>query len=222
MLYMRTQRLFTILDQLRVRRYPVSASELALQLGVSERTLYRDMNTLKEMGAPIRGEAGVGYQLEPGYFLPPLAFDADERDALILGLGMLTRDAKADQSLVEGAKRLISKIETAIFDPTLRDRPLKAIGRSPAPKRTHDIRNAIQTRRALKISYTDAEGNVTQRTVRPLGLTVFDTGWLLTAWCETQEDFRDFRLDRIKNLATLDEPFPLKHGQRFSDYLAQL
>ena len=86
---MRTVRLFSILDILRSRRGPTSATTLAETLGVTERTVYRDMATLKEMGAPIRGEGGVGYVIERGYFLPPMHFDADELDVILLGIRMV-------------------------------------------------------------------------------------------------------------------------------------
>jgi predicted DNA-binding transcriptional regulator YafY len=82
---MRAARLFALLDQLRLRRWPVSASELAKLMGVTERTIYRDMASLQAMGAPIRGEGGIGYQIERGYFLPPLHFDEDELACKIQG-----------------------------------------------------------------------------------------------------------------------------------------
>ncbi|WP_049270436.1 helix-turn-helix transcriptional regulator, partial [Serratia marcescens] len=86
---MRTVRLFSILEQLRGRQRPVSAEFLAQALDVSVRTIYRDMSTLQAMGAPIRGESGLGYQLEKGYFLPPLHFDANELEAIILGTRLI-------------------------------------------------------------------------------------------------------------------------------------
>ena len=81
----RTTRLLTLLEMLRSRRVPVTAYELALELGVSERTLYRDIATLIDQGAPIHGEAGIGYVLKPGLFLPPLMLSEDEIDAILVG-----------------------------------------------------------------------------------------------------------------------------------------
>ena len=94
---MRTERLFRLLDELRGRRHAVSAQVLAETLGVTMRTIYRDIATLQGMGAPIRGEGGVGYQLEKGYFLPPLRFDDNELDALIIGLRLAA--ARGDHAL---------------------------------------------------------------------------------------------------------------------------
>ena len=81
----KTGRLFAIIDGLRRRRRPVTAEVLADEQGVSVRTLYRDIQALIALGAPIEGEAGVGYVLRPGFFLPPLMFTADELEALVLG-----------------------------------------------------------------------------------------------------------------------------------------
>ena len=82
----RSARLLDLIQALRRRRRPVSAAQLAEELGVSLRTIYRDVETLVAQGAPIQGEAGLGYVLRPGFFLPPLSFGADEVDAIVLGL----------------------------------------------------------------------------------------------------------------------------------------
>lgn len=219
---MRLHRLFALLDEFRTRRRPVSASQLAGTLGVSERTIYRDIAALRGMGAPIRGEAGVGYQLEPGFFLPPLAFDADERDALVLGLSMLVRDAGLDTALVAAARRVIAKIEATAPDNHTLDSPLAALGHAPVPTGFADFRRAVEEKLKIWMSYCPEDGPTTRRTVHPLALTAFDPGWLLTAWCELRDDFRDFRLDRVHDYTITETPFVDRKGQRFADYVAQL
>ena len=104
---MRTVRLFSILDILRSRRGPVPASTLADLLQVTERTIYRDMVTLKDMGAPIRGESGLGYVIERGYFLPPMQFDPDELDVMLLGIRMVK--ARGDTEMRETAERELGR-----------------------------------------------------------------------------------------------------------------
>jgi len=79
------------MDALRAHRRPVTASRLADELSVSIRTIYRDMQTLIELGAPIEGEAGLGYVLRAGFFLPPLMFGEDELEALTAPRGSLLR-----------------------------------------------------------------------------------------------------------------------------------
>src|SRR5579871_1944310 len=81
----RTTRLFKLMDALRGHRRPVTAARLAEDLAVSVRTVYRDIQTLMDLGAPVEGEAGLGYLLRPGFFLPPLMFGEDELEALVLG-----------------------------------------------------------------------------------------------------------------------------------------
>ncbi|WP_211212129.1 helix-turn-helix transcriptional regulator [Kiloniella laminariae] len=222
---MRLLRLFSILDRLRARRHPVAAETLAMDLGVSLRTIYRDMATLQEMGAPIRGEAGIGYQIEKGYFLPPLHFDPDELDALIIGTELAA--ARGDQHLGEAAKRARAKMIAVLPDHIRdkhRDLPLYAystLGKSDEDKLTFlsPLRNALRQHDKLMISYLDLKDQPSQRTVRPLALTVFDRAWLLTSWCEKANDFRNFRVDRIQSLTTTGETFRPEPGKLYSDYV---
>ena len=89
----RSARLLDLIQALRRRRRPATAASLASELGVSERTIYRDIATLVGQGAPIEGEAGIGYVLRPGFLLPPLMFDDDEIEALVLGLRWVAQRA---------------------------------------------------------------------------------------------------------------------------------
>ena len=85
----RSDRLLALVQILRRRRRPVTAGALAGELGVSERTIYRDMDSLLAAGAPVRGEAGVGYVLDAGYDLPPMMFTPDEIEAILVGMNWL-------------------------------------------------------------------------------------------------------------------------------------
>jgi len=82
----RSARLLALLQVLRCRRRTVTAAALARELQVSERTIYRDLSELAAQGTPVQGEAGVGYMLRPGLFLPPLMLTEDETEAVLLGL----------------------------------------------------------------------------------------------------------------------------------------
>ncbi len=221
---MRTIRLFSILDQLRGRRTPLSGEVLADRFNVSIRTIYRDMKTLQSMGAPIRGEGGVGYQLEGGFFLPPLHFEPDELDVLILGIRMVT--ARGDEEFGGAAARLQGKIENMLTGKnTSLDQPLLAVGTEATPKKAFGmsaLKQAIRTRRKVELEYSDDQGRRSKRVVRPLGLTAFETVWVLTAWCERREDFRNFRLDRIVSLDATQTTFKREKGKEFSDYLRSL
>src|SRR6478609_5814886 len=98
----KTERLFAIMDALRRHRRPITAAALAEEQGVSPRTLYRDIQTLIGLGAPIDGEAGLGYILRAGFFLPPLMFSEDELEALVLGARWVQR--QDDSSLQQAAR----------------------------------------------------------------------------------------------------------------------
>ncbi len=221
---MRTIRLFSILDQLRGRRTPLAAEHLAERFGVSVRTIYRDMKTLQSMGAPIRGEGGLGYQIEDGFFLPPLHFEPEELDVLLLGIRMVA--ARGDRELSETADQLLGKIEDVLkgSDNSL-DQPLLAV--KPAAKPNHafgmsQLKEAIRLRLKVELQYLDEQERKTDRLVRPLGLTAFEKVWVLTAWCEARNDFRNFRLDRISEFEITQTIFKREKGKEFSDYLKSL
>ncbi len=225
---MRVLRIFAILDRLRVHRHPISAQLLADALNVSIRTIYRDMATLQAMGAPVRGEGGVGYQIGKGYFLPPLHFDPDELDAIVLGMRLVA--ARGDGPLADAALRASAKINAVLSDEhreTYSDRPLLAYS---VQAETADqsiaflspVRAALRERQRLYISYRDLKGRGSTRHIRPLGLTAFDRVWLLTAWCETRADFRNFRVDRMRSVERTGETFRREPGKEFNDYLRTL
>jgi len=220
----RTVRLFSILDHLRGRRTPMSAEVLADRLGVSIRTIYRDMKTLQSMGAPIRGEGGVGYQIGDGFFLPPLRFEPDELDVLILGIRMVT--ARGDEALGDAAHRLLGKIENVLTgESTNLDQPLLAVGSEATPRHSFGmsaLKEAVRARKKTELDYSDEKGRQSKRTVRPLGLTAFETVWVLTAWCEYRGNFRNFRLDRITSVGVTQTTFKREKGKEFSDYLRSL
>ena len=221
---MRAARLFALLDRLRLNSRPISARELAEHTGVTERTIYRDMASLQAMGAPIRGEGGVGYQLERGYFLPPLHFDRDELDAIAIGMRLVA--ARGDNALVEAARQVAAKIETVLPDgdkSAVRDTRILAWSSSAGMQPClAPLREAIRLRRKLSIDYLDLKGSRSRRQLRPLGLTAFDAVWLLTAWCETKDSFRNFRVDRIELVKTSRQRFAPESGKEFKDYLATL
>jgi predicted DNA-binding transcriptional regulator YafY len=201
----KTERLFSIMDALRRHRRPVTAAALAEEQGVSVRTLYRDVQTLIGLGAPIDGEAGVGYMLRPGFFLPPLMFTAEELEALVLGGRWV--EGRPDPALSAAARNALGKIATASPD-DLRDkrdkisntgiwpvRPWTA-GREPLPVLAV-VREAIRDERVLRIGYSDEHGQSTERDIWPVTLGYYEDKQILAAWCTLRDDFRNFRTDRI-------------------------
>jgi predicted DNA-binding transcriptional regulator YafY len=218
----RADRLFRLVQLLRGGRL-TTARTLAGRLEVSERTVYRDVRDLLLSGVPIEGEAGVGYVLRAGFDLPPLMFGRAEIEAVVLG----TRMARAwgGTRLAHAAEEALRKIE-AVLPPALRERVDRTQLFAPdfhvnaTLRETLDrLHVAVNESRAVNFEYRTEVGEPTQRQVRPLGLFFWGGVWTLGSWCELREDFRSFRLDRMRALA-LQAPFPREPGRSLHDYLA--
>lgn len=208
----RSERLLDLLHALRNRRRPVSGRDLADDIGVSLRTLYRDIDSLRAMGAGIEGEAGVGYVLRPGFLLPPLMFPIEELEALALGCRWVAK--RADDRLSEAAESALSRIQ-AVLPADLQsefDATSLLIGPGAAiPTDTVDpalLRRAIRAERKLRLLYRDNAQEETERVVWPFGFAYFDQARLLMGWCELRQDFRSFRADRIAKAELLEERYP--------------
>jgi predicted DNA-binding transcriptional regulator YafY len=208
----RTGRLFELIGILRARRMPVTALDLAGELGVSQRSIYRDIDTLRSLGAPLEGEAGIGYCLREGFFLPEFAFSQDELDALVLGLGWVQQ--RADPALAKGSESALAKILSAGSNgPATRDGPPALVAPASAservdPPQTALLRDAIRRQRKAEIRYQDAHGTPSDRTIWPIAIVYFDDVRLLAAWCEHRSAFRHFRIDRLQVKAISEERYP--------------
>jgi predicted DNA-binding transcriptional regulator YafY len=210
----KTERLFAVMDALRRHRRPVTAAFLAEEQGVSVRTLYRDIQTLIGLGAPIEGEAGIGYMLKPGFFLPPLMFTPEELEALVLGARWV--GAQPDDGLGAAAHNALAKIATASPD-DLRDRindtglwPVAVWSRTQPMPILGDVRRAMRTEKALDIAYADEDGRPSERRIWPVQMAYYEGKQVIAAWCCLRSAFRNFRTDRIQSLALTDE----RYGKR--------
>jgi predicted DNA-binding transcriptional regulator YafY len=219
----RADRLFQIIQLLRRRRTVVTAAALAGRLDVSERTIYRDIRDLILSGTPIDGEAGVGYRLRPGYDLPPLMFDRDEIEALVLGARIVR--SMGDARLARSADSILAKVSAVVPEPlrkALDETKLFAPeSRLNVSQALTAVRDALVAHRKLRIAYQDASGQASERTVRPLGAFFWGKVWTLSAWCELRSDFRDFRLDRIEQFTMLADTFEDEPGRTLADLLAR-
>lgn len=208
----RAPRLLDLLQLLRSHRYPVSGQVLADTLGVSLRTLYRDIATLQAQGADVEGEPGLGYVLRPGFMLPPLMFTREEIEALVLGSRWVAK--RTDDSLGLAARSALSKI-THVLPDDLKDHLASThllIGPAPPPKPARidlgPVRLAIRQEEVLHIAYSDERGNVTERDIWPFGLAFFEQIRMVIAWCTLRGSFRHFRIDRIESLAPTGDRYP--------------
>jgi predicted DNA-binding transcriptional regulator YafY len=219
----RADRLFLIIHALRGRRTALAARSLAQTLSVSLRTVYRDVADLQLSGVPIEGEAGIGYVLRKGADIPPLMFNADELEALVVG----TRFVRAfgGQRLTQNAAAALLKIE-AVLPPELRARTQRS--RIFAPPRADRIETtgvidrlheAVIAHRVLRLDYRDKSERASAREVEPLCLAFWGGAWTLGAWCRLRQDFRNFRPDRIASFDPTAEIFVETAERSFSAYM---
>jgi len=218
----RAQRLLDLIQALRGYRRPVSGATLAEALGISLRTVYRDIETLKAQGAHIDGEPGVGYVLRPGFMLPPLMFSEEEIEAIVLGSRWVAD--RADAALGAAARNALAKIaavlpqdlKVSLDTSSLLVGPGNAVAAGDAELPT--IRLAIRTERKLRIFYVDGRGRDSKRTIWPFALAFFDRVRVVVAWCETREGFRHFRTDRIGKVQFVDKRYPRRRQVLLKDW----
>ncbi|MBX3642770.1 MAG: YafY family transcriptional regulator [Rubrivivax sp.] len=218
----RADRLFELVQRLRGRRL-ATAEQLAGWLEVSVRTVYRDVADLQARGVPIEGEAGVGYRLRPGYTLPPLMFTSPEAQALVAAVRIA--QPRLDAAMAAEAEAALAKILSVL--PTDARAAAESLALfAPDAGIAPEVRDALQAmrravldRRKLRLQYVDEQGRASARVVRPLGCFFWGAVWTLAAWCELRQDFRSFRLDRVRAVEALDECFRDEPGRTLADLL---
>lgn len=220
----KAERLFQLVTLLRARRTAITAEAIAEMMGVSPRTVYRDVQALVHSGVPIEGESGVGYLIRPGEHLPPLMFDADELQALLVGNRMV--QAFTDRDLGQAARRAEQKIRSILTDP-LKQRAERQPYRIPYVERDDQLRavhgrlrRACEARQKLQTIYVDEKGIRSERIIWPLGMIGWSgSTWTLLAWCELRRDYRSFRFDRFEVLEELAETYPADSEISIGHYL---
>ena len=210
----KASRLFAIIQTLRLAPGPVTAAAMGESLGVTQRSIYRDIGALQAMRVPIEGGRGIGYILRPGFTLPPLMFSVEEIEAIVLALALL--DRTGDDGLKQAAKQVNQKIAASMPQPlrqALRATNLHAWGSvalSPDGIDLALVRSAIRDEQKLRISYRDQTDRETARTIQPVALIYYSENTNIIAWCELRQTIRQFRAGRITHGALIDAYF---HGQ---------
>jgi len=222
----KAERLIAIVTFLRSRRRAVTADLLAERLGVSRRTLYRDIQSLMLSGVPVRGEAGVGYIIDADATLPPLTFSEAEIEALMLGARLVK--AWGDDGMVTAADEAMTRIRAVLPDAMIqrfnrRTTPflVPTSSRRERARFGELIRRGAAEQRVIELSYADVDGRETERQVEPLGLIFWGSAWTLIAWCRLRGDYRMFRLDRMVALSLTEEIFEARPGRSLQDYIRQ-
>lgn len=221
---LRAERLFQLTTLLRNRRTVLTAKQLSEHMGVSERTIYRDIQSLTLSGVPVEGEAGVGYRLSRHYQLPPLMFDRHEVEALLLGARMVS--AWGDQEMARYARQAMQKI-LAVLPDNLRQHDENLPLLVPQMDQVQNfftahsqaLRAAIRERQQVEMDYQRADEENSSRRIDPLGLIFWGKVWTLVAWCHLRNDYRTFRLDRIQYLRVLEDKFETNDNKSLNHYL---
>ena len=208
----RISRLTAIITQLQAKRL-VTASELAAKFSVSVRTIYRDIRALEQAGIPIYVEEGKGYSMMEHYRLAPVMFTESEANALIAAAQLVLNNK--DSSFITDYLAAIDKIKSVLVE-SIKDKANLLTERTQFDRinnveRTSSNLSALQfalTNFCLtRIEYINEADKITDRTIEPFALLSTRDNWLLVAWCRLRQDFRYFRLDRIRNLEVLSERF---------------
>lgn len=221
----RADRLVKIVHYLRRMRHAVTAQKIADDFGICQRTVYRDIQDLMNSGVPIWGEAGVGYVINKHYHLPPVMFDPDELEAVALGINMVKN--WTDDTFAAKANSALEKIQAVLPASLLNDmhqlatHSVASQSKIPWSVSFSEIRECIRKKKKIAFSYADEKGRKSKRTVRPLALVFFGPVWLVVSWCEMRKAFRNFRLDRMNNLAVSDSIFRDEKGKTLEAYLEQ-
>lgn len=217
----RADRLFQIVQHLRARRL-TTAAQLSEFLGVSTRTIYRDIADLSQSGIPINGEAGVGYAVDRSFELTALMFSREEVESVVVGLRMT--QAFCGPLLRTAAVSALDKVILAM--PQSRRAEVEkpqiyapAFGTPPVTLLVESLRQAIDDHAGLRITYAASQARPAQRIVQPLALHFWGAVWTLAAYCELRSDFRTFRLDRISVFERTGTVFEEQPGRTLQDYL---
>ena len=198
-------RLLRLLSLFQAQRY-WSGADLSRRLGVTPRTLRRDVDRLRSLGYPVHSSSGTagGYQLGAGSTLPPLLLDDDE--AVAVALGLRTSAGGSVAGIEEASVRALLKLEQ-VLPPRLRQRvaalhgfivPLSRRGPTVDAERLSAIAGACRDHEGIRFLYKDRAGASSTRTVEPHRLVHTGYRWYLAAWDLARKDWRTFRVDRIE------------------------
>lgn len=207
----RGDRLFELIEVMRSARGPISAARIGEALGVSKRTVYRDISALVGQLVPIRGEPSVGYVLEPGLHLPPLMLTQDEIEAALLGAQWV--QTRAEPELATAAQRLLAKIAAVVPEQSALtfvepNTSVAPISETKEVLSSAVVRECIRRRQKIHLSYRSGTEDETHRVIWPILLGYRDAGRIIAAWCELRTGFRYFRTERITDAEILEERIP--------------
>ena len=193
---------------------PHRAEDLARALGVTRRTIYRDLDTLRLAGLPMAGHRGTGYRITADVTLPPLNLSLEELEALHLGLVAVSQGGDAE--LAEAAERLAGRLDAALPEDGPADPKASVLSfttLAPGTRYQAALRQAVRARQKLELTV-----NGVVRIVRPLRIDYWGRLWSCVVWCETLGRFDEIRLDQIGALVPLPALFGPEDGKELRDF----
>jgi len=223
----RIDRLFGILLLLQTRKY-TNADRIANQYQISIRTVYRDIRALCEQGIPISSEPAKGYFIVQGYFLPPIAFNSDEANALLIMEKLVA--GFTDQSITTHYNTALNKVK-AVLKHHQKEK-LEFLDNNIKLQLPESIKNefehlsvlqqVISARHMIEIDYSNFNQQNSKRQVEPIGLVFYAFNWHLIGWCHLRQEYRDFRVSRIVKVRNLETAFKKSAHLSLSDYMKSL
>jgi len=219
----RVDRLFGIVTLLQSRKY-VSAECISEKFEISIRTVYRDIKAIGEAGIPVSFETNRGYFIIPGYFTPPVSFTLEEANALLLsqslmgGFGDRSVQATFDSALtkIRAVLKQVDKEKVAILDQSIK---------LQVPERLNcefeylsQIQHAIIEQNQIRIKYQSLKDELLERIIEPIGLVFYAFSWHLIGYCHLRKDYRDFKVERIRELRKTMNPFEVSDHMPLSAY----
>ena len=219
----RIDRLMAIVTTLQSRKF-VSAESISEKFEISVRTVYRDIKALGELGIPVSFENQKGYFIVPGYFLPPVAFSIEEANALLL-MESVTMGF-ADKSIRKHYSSALNKVKSVLR--TNQKEKVELLTENiklQVPQRLNNdfeylstIQNAIISRHILDIQYTNNKEEISRRQVEAIGLVFYAFSWHMIGWCHLREEYRDFKVSRIRSINDMGLPFRKPNHIKLNDY----
>ncbi|WP_374252150.1 helix-turn-helix transcriptional regulator [Acinetobacter brisouii] len=220
----RSIRLLNLLQRLREYRHPVTAQTLAEHLQISVRSVYRDIETLRAQGVRIEAAAGLGFQLKEDFLLPPMTLDETEIEAIFLALYWLK--SVPDQSLQLASNAVLAKLDAVLpkhRQHFMEQTTLRAFNVwLPVDMQIlEQIRMAIRQQVKISVTYIDEQKNESIRTLWPFAMGYFNDKIVIAAWCELRQAFRNFRVDRVRQLILSQDVYPQFKQQLFRQWWEQ-
>lgn len=220
----RIDRLFGILLLLQTKKY-ITADKIADQFDISVRTVYRDIKALSEQGIPISFEQPKGYFIVQGYFLPPVSFNSEEANALLIMEKLVS--GFADKSILTHYTSALNKVKAVLR--TSQKEKLEFLNDNIKLQLPDSIRNefeylsvlqnAISAQCIIEIEYINNNNESSKRQLEPIGLIFYAFNWHLIAWCHLRSEYRDFRVSRIVKIRSLDVPFKKTDHISLNEYM---